>query len=141
MLGLDIQVQAVANTNARLAAAGLEAIGRAVQADHANLAAYLPAGGIDAAVFNFGYLPGADHHRFSTPATSLPALEAALAALRPGGILAACLYSGGPNGDGEKKAVLAWLERLPLTRYTVLEARFANWAETAPLPCFVLKNP
>ena len=61
--------------------------------------------------------------------------------LRPGGLLAACLYSGGPNGDGEKKAVLAWLERLPLTRYTVLEARFANWAETAPLPCFVLKNP
>ena len=112
-----------------------------MQADHANLAAYLPAGGIDAAVFNFGYLPGADHHRFSTPATSLPALAAALAALRPGGILAACLYSGGPNGDGEKKAVLAWLERLPLTRYTVLETRFANWAETAPLPCFVLKNP
>ena len=141
VLGLDIQAQAVANTNARLAAAGLEAIGRAVQADHANLAAYLPAGGIDAAVFNFGYLPGADHHQFSTPATSLPALEAALAALRPGGLLAACLYSGGPNGDGEKKAVLAWLERLPLTRYTVLEARFANWAETAPLPCFVLKNP
>ena len=60
---------------------------------------------------------------------------------RTGGLLAACLYSGGPNGDGEKKAVLAWLERLPLTRYTVLEARFANWAETAPLPCFVLKNP
>lgn len=141
VLGLDIQARAVANTNARLAAAGFGAIGRAVQADHADLAAYLPEGGIDAAVFNFGYLPGADHHRFSTPATSLPALEAALAALRPGGLLAACLYSGGPNGDGEKKAVLAWLERLPLTRYTVLEARFANWAETAPLPCFVLKNP
>ena len=141
VLGLDIQARAVANTNGRLAAAGLGTIGRAVQADHADLAAYLPEGGIDAAVFNFGYLPGADHHRFSTPATSLPALEAALAALRPGGLLAACLYSGGPNGDGEKKAVLAWLERLPLTRYTVLEARFANWAETAPLPCFVLKNP
>lgn len=83
MLGLDIQARAVANTNARLAAAGLGTIGRAVQADHADLAAYLPEGGIDAAVFNFGYLPGADHHRFSTPATSLPALEAALAALRP----------------------------------------------------------
>ena len=81
VLGLDIQARAVANTNARLAAAGLGTIGRAVQADHADLAAYLPEGGIDAAVFNFGYLPGADHHRFSTPATSLPALEAALAAL------------------------------------------------------------
>ena len=81
VLGLDIQARAVATTNARLAAAGLGTIGRAVQADHADLAAYLPEGGIDAAVFNFGYLPGADHHRFSTPATSLPALEAALAAL------------------------------------------------------------
>ena len=40
----------------------------------------------------------------------------------------------------EKQAVLAWLEGLPLTKYTVLVCRFANWADTAPLPCFVIKK-
>ena len=140
VLAMDIQQQAVDNTNARLAAAGLGGIGRAVLADHARLAEYVQPGSLDCAVFNFGYLPGADHSLFSTEATSLPALEAALEALRPGGVLAACLYSGGPNGSGEKEAVLRWMRALPLTGYTVLVLEFANWADTAPLPCFVLKN-
>lgn len=140
VLAMDIQQQAVDNTNARLAAAGLAGIGRAVRADHACLAEYVQPGSLDCAVFNFGYLPGADHSLFSTEATSLPALKAALEALRPGGVLAACLYSGGPNGTGEKDAVLRWMRGLPLTGYTVLVLEFANWAPTAPLPCFVLKN-
>ena len=50
------------------------------------------------------------------------------------------LYAGAVIGDGEKQAALAWLESLPLTRYTVLVCRFANWADTAPLPCFVIKK-
>ena len=56
------------------------------------------------------------------------------------GVLAAVLYSGQVIGDGEKQAALAFLRALPLTQYTVLECRFANWAGTAPLPCFVLKK-
>ena len=54
--------------------------------------------------------------------------------------LAAVLYSGQGIGDGEKQAALALFRALPLTQYTVLECRFANWAATAPLPCFVLKK-
>ena len=87
-----------------------------------------------------GWLPGADHAVHSEAGTSIPALEAALTALRPGGVLSAVLYSGAVIGDAEKRAVLAWLEGLPLTGYTVLACRFANWADTAPLPCFVLKK-
>ena len=91
-------------------------------------------------VFNFGWLPGADHAVHSEAGTSIPAMEAALTALRPGGILSAVLYAGAVIGDGEKQAALAWLESLPLARYTVLVCRFANWADTAPLPCFVIKK-
>ena len=29
---------------------------------------------------------------------------------------------------------------LPLADYTVLICEFANWADTAPLPCFVIKR-
>ena len=33
-----------------------------------------------------------------------------------------------------------WLRALPLEKYTVLVCDFANWADTAPLPCLVLKK-
>ena len=50
------------------------------------------------------------------------------------------VYSGRVIGDSEKQAALAFFRTLPLTEYTVLECRFANWADTAPLPCFILKK-
>ena len=140
VLGLDIQPQAVQATNRRLQREGLDAIGRAVQADHARLADWAGPASADCVVFNFGYLPGADHRLFTRPASSLPALGAALEILRPGGVLSACLYSGGPNGNGEKEAVLNFLENLNARQYTVLICRFANRPDTAPLPCFALKH-
>ena len=47
VLGLDIQQQAVDNTNARLAAAGYGAVGRAVLHDHARLAELVQPGTAD----------------------------------------------------------------------------------------------
>lgn len=140
VLALDVQPQAVAATRARLEKEGLASIARVIQADHARLGEFAAPASADCVVFNFGYLPGANHALFTTPASSLPALQAALGILKPGGVLAACLYSGGPNGDGEKRAVEGFFAALPLTQYTVLACRFANWADTAPLPCFVLKK-
>ena len=94
----------------------------------------------DCVLFNFGWLPGAEHDVHSTADGSVPALRAALEALRPGGVLAAVLYSGKVIGDAEKQAALAFFKALPLTQYTVLVCEFANWAQTAPLPCFVIKK-
>lgn len=140
VLALDIQPKAVEATNARLTAAGLDGIGRAVQADHARLGELAAPGSADCVLFNFGWLPGADHGVHSTAAGSLPALQAALELLKPRGILAAVLYSGQVIGDSEKQAALAFFRSLPLTKYTVLVCDFANWADTAPLPCFILKR-
>ncbi len=140
VLGLDIQPQAVANTNTRLQNAGFGAVGRAVLHDHADLAALAAPGTADCVLFNFGWLPGAEHAVHSTAEGSLPALRSALAALKSGGVLAAVLYSGKIIGDGEKQAALAFFRSLPLTQYTVLVCEFANWADTAPLPCFVIKK-
>lgn len=140
VLGLDIQPQAVANTNTRLQNAGFGAVGRAVLHDHADLAALAAPGTADCVLFNFGWLPGAEHAVHSTAEGSLPALRSALAALKPGGVLAAVLYSGKIIGDGEKQAALTFFRSLPLTQYTVLVCEFANWADTAPLPCFVIKK-
>ena len=138
VLGFDIQPEAIASTERNLAAKGLSA---ELHCDsHANLLQYVTPGTADAVMFNFGWLPGADHNVFSRASSSIPALEAALDALRPGGVLSAILYSGRVIGSDEKTEILNWMRTLPLSRCTVLVCGFANWAETAPLPCFVLKK-
>lgn len=140
VLALDIQSAAADATNARLAAAGLAEIGHAVVYDHARLGELVAPGTADCVLFNFGWLPGADHEVHSTADSSLSALQAALDALKPRGVLAAVLYSGQVIGDSEKQAALAFFRALPLTKYTVLICEFGNWASTAPLPCFVIKK-
>ena len=141
VLGFDIQPEAIASTRARLEQARVPAGQYALHCDsHAHLLQYVQPGTVDAVMFNFGWLPGADHGVFSTADSSIPALEAALQAVRPGGVVSAILYSGAVIGTDEKQAVLAWLRALPLKDFTVLVCDFANWAETAPLPCFILKK-
>lgn len=139
VIGLDIQSQAVENTNARLAAAGCQN-GRAILENHANLSRLAEPGTVDCVMFNFGWLPGAEHHTYSTDTTSIPALISALNLLRRGGVLSAVLYSGKVIGDSEKQTILTWLRALPLTQYTVIVCDYANYADTAPLPCFVIKK-
>ena len=138
VLGFDVQEAAIASTRKNLAAKGLSA---ELHCDsHANLLQYVEPGTADAVMFNFGWLPGADHAVFSHAQSSIPALEAALAALRPGGVLSAILYSGRVIGSDEKTEILAWMRSRPLKTCTVLVCDFANWADTAPLPCFLLKK-
>lgn len=138
VLGFDIQPEAIASTRAHLAEKGFTA--ELHRDSHANLLQYVTPGTADAVMFNFGWLPGADHAVFSTAGSSIPALEAALTALRPGGVLSAILYSGRVIGSDEKRHILQWARALPLTKCTVLVCDFANWADTAPLPCLLLKK-
>ena len=140
VLAMDIQPAAVEATNRLLVGHGLQGVGRAVLCDHRDLGSLVGPGTLDAAVFNFGWLPGSAHGVHSTAEGSIPALAAALEAIKPGGLLAAVLYSGKVIGDGEKRAALDFFRALPLTRYTVLVCEFANWAPEAPLPCFVFKK-
>lgn len=140
VIGLDIQPQAAAATNALLAANGMAGIGQAFCADHRELLRFAAPGTADCVMFNLGWLPGAAHTVHSTAESSLPALRAGLTALRPGGILSAVLYSGKEIGSSEKEAALAFFRSLPLRDYTVLVCEFANWAGTAPLPCLVRRR-
>ena len=141
VLAFDVQPEAIRSTRARLEQANVPAERyELICGSHADLLQYVQPGTADAVMFNFGWLPGADHGVFSTAQSSIPALQAALQAVRPGGIVSAILYSGAVIGTDEKQAVLAWLRALPLKDFTVLVCDFANWAETAPLPCFILKK-
>ena len=141
VLGFDVQQAAIVSTRKHLEQKGIPAGQYELHCDsHANLLQYIQPGTADAVMFNFGWLPGADHSVFSTADSSIPALKAAFDAVRPGGVVTAILYSGQVIGTGEKQTVLQFLRTLPLKDFTVLVCDFANWAETAPLPCIILKK-
>ena len=139
VLAFDIQADAIRQTRALLAAEGLRA--EVVQDSHANMARYAAPGSVDCIVFNFGRLPGGDPHIFTTAASSLPAIDAGLSLLRPGGVMALALYYGKENGYDEKNAILAHLKALDDKRYTVLACDWLNRPHDPPMPIFVWKEP
>ena len=141
VVGFDVQEAAIASTRKHLEQLGVPAARYELHCQsHADLLQIVQPGTADAVMFNFGWLPGADHAVFSTASSSIPALQAALEAVRPGGVVSAILYSGQVIGTNEKQTVLEYLRALPLKSFTVLVCDFANWAETAPLPCIILKK-
>ena len=138
VLAFDIQADAVRQTRALLAEQGLHA--EVIQDSHANMARYASPGTVDCIVFNFGRLPGGDPKIFTTAETSLPAIDAGLALLRPCGVMALALYYGKENGYGERDAVLAHLRALDDRVYTVLACDWLNRKNDPPLPIFIWKD-
>ena len=128
-------------TNARLQSVGLAHVGHAVRADHAGLADILKKEGRPCAVmFNLGYLPGGSHALFTTPRSSLPAMDAALAALVRGGALTVCAYSGGLQGTTERDAVLSWARVLAPQAYQVDIRLFEHEAGNPPVAVCIEKK-
>lgn len=127
----DIQAGALAQTAARLKAAGVSARVKYVQAGHETLAEHI-CEPLAAAVFNFGWLPGGDKTLVTRPETSIRALEAALGLMRHGGLLAAVLYPGHDAGSEEANAVEVWAQSLPQQQYAVLKYGFINRKNCPP---------
>lgn len=110
VLAIDVQARALAATRARLREAGDALASRVtlVEACHTGLRAIVPErmhARIGAAMFNLGYLPGAPRTVRTEADTTARAIEAALALLRPGGVLTALAYTGHDGGPREA----AWL--------------------------------
>ncbi|PWW07484.1 putative rRNA methylase [Paenibacillus cellulosilyticus] len=100
-----------------------EAMTRHVEADHA--------GNVAAAMFNLGYLPGADPSVITKTDSSIAALEAAVSLMKPGGIITCVLYPGHPGGGDEAEAVLQWAQALPSAEGQAVLYRMAQ-KPTAP---------
>ena len=161
VVGCDVQPAALAATAARLAqadgasgaatngaargAASAHSIAERVTlhlASHSELAALVPPeahGTVAAAMFNLGYLPGSDEAVITTANTTLPALEQALALLRPDGLLSVLVYPGHPGGDVEAQAVDTWAGALPPDSAQAVTYRQAN-RPTAPYGIFISKR-
>ena len=127
----DIQAQALSNTAGLLRENGVEGQVELIAASHADLADYVREP-LDAAMFNFGYLPGGDKTVTTKADSSVRAMQAAAALLAEGGLLTAVVYSGHPTGRAEAAAIEQWAAALPQEQYQVLHYRFTNQRNHPP---------
>lgn len=133
--GFDVQAAAIEATRSRLSAEVPEATVDLVQAGHETMLSAVPDdlhGTVGAVMFNLGYLPGSDTDLTTSPDTTIPALDAALQLLRPGGIVTIVLYTGHEGGAEEAAAVDAWAAECPQDQFHSLSYRFVNQQNDPP---------
>ena len=139
VLAFDIQNEAVESTEKLLKENGVENV-EVYLDSHANLDSYAEKESVDAIMFNFGWLPGGDHHVFSRPETSIEAIRKGLDLLKPGGVMSLCIYHGKETGTAEKDALLPFLETVDPQIFTVITAFFSNRKGDVPIPVFIIKD-
>lgn len=140
VLAFDIQPDAIAQTTALIAEKGFENIAKPILDSHSNMEQYAEAETVDCIMFNFGWLPGGSHKIFTHPETSIPAIEAGLRLLKPGGIMSLCIYYGGESGYEERDALLEFLATIDNRKYTVIVNTFHNRTGDPPIPVYIYKE-
>ncbi|WP_066565484.1 class I SAM-dependent methyltransferase [Snodgrassella sp. CFCC 13594] len=138
VLAFDVQAVALAATSERLLAHGLDKQVQLIHDGHEHLAAYAPTT-IQAALFNFGYRPGGEKTATTRAETSLIALRTALSLLKSGGMMAAVLYPGHPEGQREAAAIVDWAATLPQQQVAVLRYGFINRVNAPPFAMIIEK--
>ena len=128
----DVQRTALENTKRRLEARGFLPRARLFLQGHEDLLSFVPEK-VDAAVFNLGWLPGTPHERTTRAETSLKAAEAALALLKPGGVLTVCVYPGHDEGAREEEALTAWARSLDDAAFDAVICGYANIRKRPPI--------
>jgi predicted methyltransferase len=127
----DVQESALAATQSRLQQAGLLSRVTLVADSHANLRHHV-ALGLQAAIFNLGYLPGSCKTVTTHAASTLAALEQTLDLLLPGGIVVLMVYCAHPGGNEESDAVLGWAQALDPRRAVAVRYGLVNQDGSPP---------
>ncbi len=127
----DVQEEAVARTRARLEEAGMADRATLFCLGHEHMAEAVPEG-VDVVMFNLGWLPGAAHAVTTQTETTLKAVDAALALLRPDGLMTICVYPGHDEGRRELDALLQWAASLDPKRYDALVKCYLNQPNDPP---------
>jgi len=113
VIAIDRQPAAIEATRVRLTAADCLNQCTFIEGDHADILNTLIPGFktcVAAIIFNLGYLPGGEKNIITSPATTLPALDAARLLIRPGGLLLVTAYRGHPGGMEEATQVASWMQ-------------------------------
>ena len=134
----DVQPEAVERTRNLLREQGLEDRAELFCRSHAEMESAV-SGGLAAAVFNLGWLPGGNHAVTTRWESTRAAVEAALRLLKPDGVLVICAYPGHPEGERELEELIRMLSSLSSREYNVLRQCFLNASPGAP-ECFVVQK-
>jgi len=111
VVAIDIQAQALDETRHRLGSAGLDdGRVRLIRRCHTTIGEHIAPATAALVVFNLGYLPGGDHSLTTRTDSTTAALDAAVSAIRPGGLLVVTCYPGHPEGALEADAVESWMQ-------------------------------
>ncbi|MBO4991646.1 MAG: class I SAM-dependent methyltransferase [Firmicutes bacterium] len=149
VLAFDVQEQALRNTTELLKeeevrlglkTGALQSRVRLICDSNANLRSYIDGLKPSAVVFNLGYLPGGDKNVTTTADETLRAVTEALDAVKPGGLVAAVMYSGHEQGAAEKEALLAWARELPPKEYHAAYVAMWNQKKNPPELLLVTKK-
>lgn len=135
----DVQPEAVERTRQRLIDAGVADRARLFCAGHERMGEFVNEG-VDAVVFNLGWLPGAEHGVTTRTDTTLRAVNAALELLKEDGLMTVCIYPGHDEGTRELNALMKWGARLDDRRYDVLLKTYLNQPNDPPRMLAVKKK-
>ena len=131
MYAFDVQESALAATRSRLQQAGLLPRVTLIADSHVNMQHHI-APGLQAAVFNLGYLPGNNKTVTTHASSTLAALEQMLDLLRPGGIVVLVVYCAHPGGNEESNAVLNWVQALDARQAVAVRYNLVNQDGSPP---------
>lgn len=127
----DVQKAAIEATTLRLQTLHLAERCDVILDGHEQVASYVKEP-IKAAVFNLGYLPGADHSIVTKPSTTVAAIEAITKQLVVGGIIILVIYHGHEGGKEERNQVIDYVSSLPQKNMNVLRYEFINQKNDPP---------
>ncbi|HHV64149.1 MAG TPA: methyltransferase domain-containing protein [Peptococcaceae bacterium] len=139
VFAFDIQEQAIKATQELLQEQGLAHRVQLLAVSHSEIAKYVPPG-IQAAVFNLGYLPGFGKKIVTRPETTLQALTQVLKLLKKNGLVAITVYRGHEGGLEESETLISYLSKLPKQDFSVLQGIYLNQGEESPYWIIIQKN-
>ncbi len=139
VFAFDIQRRAIRNTAAKLKEQSLSERVDLFQKGHEHLRAFVDRT-INGAIFNLGYLPGADKSITTEPRTTIKALRSCLDLLAEEGLVVLVAYLEHPGGQQELQALMSFLRHLDHHVYNVGNYRFINQKKAPPQVLAVKKR-
>jgi hypothetical protein len=134
-MAMDVQACALERTREALRDAGLEGAAELILGGHEEWERHLSPewkGGVDAVVFNLGFLPGGEKQCTTRWDTTLRALGLALEWLSEEGLLVVVAYPGHEAGAREAEEVREWMGALAGEWWEVQRLQAVNRGRAAP---------
>ena len=99
--------------------------------NHANIDKYIKEK-IDLAIYNLGYLPGADKNITTSYKSTIASLKKVLDLLNPAGLVIITVYPGHPAGLIESQKLEEFTKNLDPKKYPVIKINYENRPNNPP---------